>query len=87
MLKLFFLISILTASTHLYAQKSLQEEDKAVYTSNPNVLNISKDDELYKKIVATYNLFNDRAAQNVRVLASLGAIFIPCSGFKAGTYF
>lgn len=87
MLKLFFLISILTASTHLYSQKSLQEKDKAVYTSNPNVLNISKDDELYKKIVATYNLFNDRAAQNVRVLASLGAIFIPCSGFKAGTYF
>ena len=87
MLKLFFLILILTASTHLYAQKSLQGEDKAVYTSNSNVFNIRKDDELYKKIIATYNLFNDRAAQNVRVLASLGSIYITCSGFKVGTYF
>ena len=85
--KLFFLILILIASTHLYAQKSLQVEDKAVYTSNSTVPNISKDDELYKKIIATYNLFNDRAAQNVRVLASLGVIYIPCSRFKAGTYF
>ena len=59
MLKLFFLISILTASTHLYSQKSLQEKDKAVYTSNPNVLNISKDDELYKKIVRETGLFAD----------------------------
>jgi len=87
MFKLFFLILILIASTHLYAQKSLQVEDKVVYTSNSTVPNISKDDELYKKIIATYNLFNDRAAQNVRVLASLGVIYIPCSRFKAGTYY
>ena len=51
MFKLFFLILILIASTHLYAQKSLQVEDKAVYTSNSNVFNIRKDDELYKKII------------------------------------